>query len=120
MSDAGLKIADARMPDGLPEIEEIGGFAWTLTVVGALVLAVGLFFVIPVGITTLFADQLDSAVLFWLVEGFLRVAILVGYIFATRPARVVLAHRLPRPRHPAGRGDCVRAHQMGRKAPRTT
>ena len=64
------------------EIEEIGGFAWTLTVIGALALAIGLFFVLPVGVTTLFKDQLDSAVLFWLVEGFLRIAILVGYIVA--------------------------------------
>jgi uncharacterized protein YqhQ len=64
------------------EIEEIGGLAWTLTVVGALVLAISLFFVIPVGVTSLFKEQLDSAVLFWFVEGVLRVAILVGYIVA--------------------------------------
>ena len=64
------------------EIEEIGGLAWTLTVIGALVLAIGLFFVFPVVVTTLFKDQLDSAVLFWLVEGVLRIAILVGYIVA--------------------------------------
>ncbi len=64
------------------EIEEIGGLAWTLTVIGALLLAVGLFFVIPVAATSLVKDQLDSSVLFWIVEGFLRVAILVGYIYA--------------------------------------
>ncbi len=64
------------------EIEEIGGLAWGLTVAGALALAIGLFFVIPVGITSLIKDQLGSAVLFWLVEGFLRTAILVGYIYA--------------------------------------
>ena len=64
------------------DIEEISGFAWSATVVGALVIAVGLFFVLPVGITSLFEDTLDSAVLFWLVEGVLRVAILVGYIAA--------------------------------------
>ena len=64
------------------ELEEIGGLAWTLTVIGALVLAVGLFFVVPVGVTSLFKDQLGSAVLFWLVEGVLRIAILVGYIVA--------------------------------------
>ena len=64
------------------EFEEIGGLAWTLTVIGALVLAVGLFFVIPVAATSLIKDWLDSAMLFWLVEGVLRVAILVGYIVA--------------------------------------
>ena len=64
------------------EIEEIGGLAWTLTVIGALLLAVGLFFVIPAAATSLIKDQLSSSVLFWIVEGFLRVAILVGYIVA--------------------------------------
>ena len=51
------------------EIQEIGGLAWTLTVIGALLLAVGLFFVVPVAATSLFKDQLDSSVLFWIVEG---------------------------------------------------
>ena len=34
--------------------------------------AVGLFFVVPVSLTSLFKDQLGSAVLFWLVEGVVR------------------------------------------------
>jgi len=59
---------------------EIGGFAWAMTIAVSLGLAVGLFFVIPVGLTSLFRDQLDSAVLFWLVEGVLRTAIFIGYI----------------------------------------
>jgi uncharacterized protein YqhQ len=63
-------------------LEEVGGLAWTLTVVGALVLAIGLFFVVPVGLTSLIKDVLASPVVFWLVEGLLRVAILVGYIAA--------------------------------------
>ena len=50
-------------------------------------LAVGLFFVIPVGATSLIKDQLGSALLFWLVEGVLRTAIFIGYI--------VLISRLP-------------------------
>ena len=40
----------------------------------------GLFFVIPVGATSLIKDQLGSALLFWLVEGVLRTAIFIGYI----------------------------------------
>jgi uncharacterized protein YqhQ len=62
------------------EPEPIGGFAWGLTVALSLVLAVGLFFVIPVGATSLIKDQLGSALLFWLVEGVLRTAIFIGYI----------------------------------------
>ncbi len=62
------------------EEEEIGGFAWAMTIVFSLALAIGLFFVIPVGLTSLFKDQLGSAVVFWLVEGVLRTLIFLGYI----------------------------------------
>jgi uncharacterized protein YqhQ len=62
------------------EQEEIGGFTWGVTIAFSLVLAIGLFFVIPVGATSLIKDQLGSALLFWLVEGVLRTAIFIGYI----------------------------------------
>jgi uncharacterized protein YqhQ len=62
--------------------EEIGGFMWGLTIALSLALAVGLFFVIPVGLTSLIKDQLGNAFLFWLVEGILRTAIFIGYIVA--------------------------------------
>ncbi len=60
--------------------EEIGGWMWGLTIFLSLALAVGLFFVIPVGLTSLIKDQLGNAFLFWLVEGVLRTAIFIGYI----------------------------------------
>jgi uncharacterized protein YqhQ len=66
--------------DGEPE--EIGGWVWGLTIALSLALAIGLFFVIPVGLTSLIKDQLGSAFLFWLVEGVLRTAIFIGYIVA--------------------------------------
>jgi uncharacterized protein YqhQ len=69
------------------EPQEIGGFTWGLTIFFSLLLAVGLFFVIPVGATSLIKDELGSALLFWLVEGVLRTAIFIGYI--------VLISRLP-------------------------
>jgi uncharacterized protein YqhQ len=62
------------------EQEEIGGFTWGLTVAFSMALAVGLFFVIPVGVTSLIKDQLGSSLLFWLVEGVLRTTIFIGYI----------------------------------------
>ena len=62
--------------------EEIGGWMWGLTIAFSLVLAIGLFFVIPVGATSLIKDQLGSALLFWLVEGVLRTTIFIGYIWA--------------------------------------
>jgi uncharacterized protein YqhQ len=62
------------------DAEPIGGFTWGLTIALSLVLAIGLFFVIPVGATSLIKDELGSALLFWLVEGVLRTAIFIGYI----------------------------------------
>ena len=73
--------ANAQIEDE-EDIEEIGGLAWGLTIALSLVLAVGLFFVVPVGLTSLIKDQLGSAFLFWLVEGVLRTSIFVGYIAA--------------------------------------
>jgi uncharacterized protein YqhQ len=69
-------------PDEEGEKEEIGGLMWGLTVALSMALAVGLFFVIPVGATSLIKDQLGSAFLFWLVEGVLRTLIFIGYIVA--------------------------------------
>src|SRR5687768_5362714 len=66
--------------DGEPE--EIGGWMWGLTIAFSMALAVGLFFVIPVGATSLIKDWLGSALLFWLVEGVLRTLIFIGYILA--------------------------------------
>src|SRR3954467_11879205 len=51
------------------EEEEISGGMWVGTIIVALAFAVGLFFVVPVGLTSLIKDQLDSSFLFWLVEG---------------------------------------------------
>jgi uncharacterized protein YqhQ len=62
------------------EEEPISGAMWFGTVLVALLFAVGLFFVVPVGLTSLFKDQLGSAFLFWLVEGLVRTAIFLGYI----------------------------------------
>ena len=73
--------AQLEEEDGTPA-EPIGGFTWALTVAFSLVLAVGLFFVVPVSATSLIKDWLGSAWLFWLVEGILRTAIFIGYIVA--------------------------------------
>jgi uncharacterized protein YqhQ len=66
--------------DGEPE--EIGGWVWGLTIVFSLLLAIGLFFVVPVGLTSLIKDKLGSPLLFWLVEGILRTGIFIAYIAA--------------------------------------
>jgi uncharacterized protein YqhQ len=77
----GLKALGLSANAQLAEEEEpISGAMWFATVLVALVFAVGLFFVVPVGLTSLFKDQLGSALVFWLVEGILRTAIFLGYI----------------------------------------
>jgi uncharacterized protein YqhQ len=75
--------ANAQMePDEQGEKEEIGGWIWGLTIVLSIALAIGLFFVVPVGLTSLIKDQLGSPLLFWLIEGILRTAIFIAYIAA--------------------------------------
>jgi uncharacterized protein YqhQ len=69
--------ANAQLPE---EEQEISGGMWVGTVLVALVLAIGLFFVVPVGLTSLVKDRLGSSLLFWLVEGVLRTTIFLGYI----------------------------------------
>jgi uncharacterized protein YqhQ len=77
----GFKALGLSANAQLPEDEEpISGAMWIGTIVVALLFAVGLFFVVPVGLTSLFKDQLGSAFLFWLVEGIVRTAIFLGYI----------------------------------------
>jgi uncharacterized protein YqhQ len=60
--------------------QEIPPAVWIGTVVVALALAVGLFFVVPVLLTSAVKDQLGSPVLFWVVEGIVRTAIFLGYL----------------------------------------
>ena len=63
------------------EQQEIPKALWIGTIVLALALAIVLFFLIPVGLTSLIKDQLGSSVLFWVIEGTLRTAIFLGYLW---------------------------------------
>ncbi|MGI8920787.1 MAG: DUF1385 domain-containing protein [Solirubrobacteraceae bacterium] len=77
----GFKALGISANAQLPEDEkEISGGVWAGTVVVALLFAVGLFFVVPVGLTSLIKDWLNSSVLFWLVEGVVRTAIFLAYL----------------------------------------
>ena len=59
---------------------EISGGVWVGTVVAALAFAIGLFFLVPVGLTSLIKDELHSSTLFWLVEGLVRTTIFLLYL----------------------------------------
>ncbi len=74
--------ANAQLPAGESEEDpqEIGAGIWAGTVVVALVFAIGLFFLLPLGLTSLVKGQLHSSALFWIVEGCVRTAIFLGYM----------------------------------------
>ncbi|HEY3758382.1 MAG TPA: DUF1385 domain-containing protein [Solirubrobacteraceae bacterium] len=75
--------ANAQLPPGEAEEspQEIPSAVWIGTVVIAMLFAIGLFFLIPVGITSLIKGQLsNSSILFWVVEGLVRTAIFLGYM----------------------------------------
>jgi len=77
----GFRALGISANAGLPEDEEaISGAMWAGTLVVALLFAVGLFFVVPVGLTSLIKEQLGSSFLFWLVEGVVRTAIFLAYL----------------------------------------
>ena len=74
--------ANAQLREDEPPISRA---TWALAVFSGLALAVGLFFVVPVALTSLI--PLESALLFWLVEGAVRTAIFLAYL--------VVVSRLP-------------------------
>jgi len=80
---ANAQLPDADVEEGADPSapQEIPRGMWAATVVVALALAVVLFFLVPVGLTSLVKDQLGSAYLFWLVEGVIRTTIFLGYLY---------------------------------------
>jgi uncharacterized protein YqhQ len=75
--DAGPPGEDAGEAQ---EQQEIPRAVWAGTVVVAVALAVVLFFLIPVGLTSLIKHQLGSSILFWVVEGLIRTTLFLGYM----------------------------------------
>jgi uncharacterized protein YqhQ len=62
--------------------EPIPSSAWAGAVVLALALAIGLFFLLPVGLTSLLKDSLPNSIVFVVVEKLIRIAIFLGYLWA--------------------------------------
>ena len=71
---------DEDTEDAAEEPQEIPRGVWAGTIVVALLFAIVLFFLIPVGLTSLIKGQLHSSVLFWVIEGIVRTAIFLGYM----------------------------------------
>jgi uncharacterized protein YqhQ len=78
----GMRALGISANEQLPEDseQEITTGMWAGTIVFAVVFAVGLFFVVPVGLTSLIKHQLGSPLLFWVVEGVLRTTIFLAYL----------------------------------------
>jgi uncharacterized protein YqhQ len=64
------------------EDEQISGGAWAGTVAFSLALAIGIFFLLPVGITSIFKHSIPSGIEFVLIEKAIRITIFVGYLWA--------------------------------------
>ena len=74
--------ANAQLPPGEDEDrQEIGGATWAGTIVFAMLFAVGLFFLLPAGLTNLFADDIPNGVVFVVIEKLVRIAIFLAYLW---------------------------------------
>src|SRR3954452_17474338 len=69
--------ANAQMPE---DEKEVGGGTWIGTVAVAIAFAVGLFFLLPVGLASLVKDDLPNSIVFVLVEKAIRITIFLGYL----------------------------------------
>jgi uncharacterized protein YqhQ len=63
------------------EEQQVSGGAWAGTVAFSLALAVGLFFLLPVGIVSIFRHHIGNSVEFVLIEKAIRISIFVGYLW---------------------------------------
>ena len=75
---ANMAMAD-QQPDGE---EEMSGWILGLTLAVSLVFGVGVFFVLPLFLVRLIDPAIASDLVSNIIEGFIRLAILIGYIWA--------------------------------------
>ena len=74
--------ANAQVPpDEQGEQQEIGGGMWVGTIVFAMVFAVGLFFLLPAGLTNIFKDEIPNSITFVVIEKLIRISIFLGYLW---------------------------------------
>jgi uncharacterized protein YqhQ len=74
--------ANAQVPpDDAGEQKQIGGGTWMTTVVFALLFAIGIFFLLPAGLTNLFRDEIPNSIVFVVIEKLIRISIFLGYLW---------------------------------------
>jgi uncharacterized protein YqhQ len=81
------KAQGTREDDQKQDSQEIPRAVWAATVVAAVALSVVVFFLVPVGLTSLIKHQLGSSILFWTVEGLIRTGLFLGYMVALSRVR---------------------------------
>ena len=70
--------ANAQLPDGE---EEISSKQWTGTIVFALSLSIGLFFLLPAALANFSGAGEDNGLVFVVVEKLIRIGIFLGYLY---------------------------------------
>jgi uncharacterized protein YqhQ len=74
--------ANAQVPpDEQGDDQDIGRGAWAGTVAFALVFAVGLFFLLPAGLTNIFRDDIPNSLVFVVIEKAIRISIFLAYLW---------------------------------------
>jgi len=74
--------ANAQLPaDDTGDRQEIGGGTWAGTVAFAMLFAIGLFFLLPAGLTNIFQDDIPNSFVFLVIEKLIRLTIFLAYIW---------------------------------------
>ncbi len=74
--------ANAQIPpDESGHQKEIGSGTWAGTIVFALLFAVGLFFLLPAGLTNIFKDDIPNGFVFVVIEKLVRIGVFLAYIW---------------------------------------
>ena len=74
--------ANAQIPpDDEGEQKELSGGAWAGTIAFALLFAVGLFFLLPAGLTNIFRDDIPNGLVFVVIEKLIRISIFLAYLW---------------------------------------
>jgi uncharacterized protein YqhQ len=77
----GISANAQAPPDEEGGQQEIGGAAWAGTIAFALLFAIGLFFLLPAGLTNIFRDEIPNSIVFVVIEKLVRIAIFLGYLW---------------------------------------
>jgi uncharacterized protein YqhQ len=74
--------AEAQLPpDEQGDKQEIGGATWAGTIAFALIFAIGIFFLLPAGLTSIFSDSIPNGLVFVIIEKLIRISVFLLYIW---------------------------------------